>query len=471
MAIIQDIDGNKLKMDAFGSARVLLYDLDGNPLLYREDEQPTQERQGMLMMGLNDEMALPARADRFGSLASSLHSPLYSESFESATINPIRWTIIAATMAATQSSAAGLVVNSGNITTINTGYLLRSNRYFQKTQRQPLHAKIRARLNHFANAVQEIGFGDAGASNTANTNGVLWQAAATGAIVPVVIYNGSQITGADVRTLVDNTKFYTWDVFMDDDEAVFTVQDTSTGRILSKQAIKVPQTGPRLVGITKLPLMLRSYNTGTAPATAATLVVSDVYCAGLDAMLGMTAAQVAACQNRDASSNPFSGAQLAQWSNSAEPASAVLGNTAAGYATLGGRFQFAAVAGAVTDYALFGMQIPTPADLMITGVDIETWNTGAAVATTPTLLTWGLATNLTAVSLATTTGSRIGLGAQQFAVGAAVGAKAERISKSFVTPVPCAAGRYLDVILRMPVATATASQVIAGMVNIEGYFQ
>jgi hypothetical protein len=157
--------------------------------------------------------------------------------------------------------------------------------------------------------------------------------------------------------------------------------------------------------------------------------------------------------------------------NSAEPASAVLGNTAAGYSTLGGKFQFAAVAGAATDYALFGFQMPSPANLIITGVDIEAWNIGAAVATTPTLLNWALAVGSTAVSLATATVTRVGLGAQDFPVGAAIGARAQRLSKSFSTPLHCPAGRFVHTILRMPVGSATPSQIIAGMVNFEGYFE
>ena len=169
--------------------------------------------------------------------------------------------------------------------------------------------------------------------------------------------------------------------------------------------------------------------------------------------------------------NPFTGAQLAQWANSAEPANATLSNTTAGYTTLGGKFQFAAVAGAATDYALFGFTVPTPATLVVTGIDIEAWNLGAAVATTPTLLTWALGFGSTAVSLATATVTRVPIGAQSFPVGAAIGAKAERISRTFRTPVSVGAARFLHVILRMPVGTATGSQVVAGMINIEGYFE
>lgn len=76
-----------------------------------------------------------------------------------------------------------------------------------------------------------------------------------------------------------------------------------------------------------------------------------------------------------------------------------------------------------------------------------------------------------AVSLATTNAVRIGLGAQSLAVGTVPGAMADRtIDRTFDTPIVVNSGRYLQVILRMPVGTATASQVIAGMVNIYGYF-
>ena len=63
--------------------------------------------------------------------------------------------------------------------------------------------------------------------------------------------------------------------------------------------------------------------------------------------------------------------------------SAVLSNTAAGYTTLGGQFQFAALVGAETDYALFAFQVPLAAagggnrNLVIRGVRIETFNMGA----------------------------------------------------------------------------------------------
>jgi hypothetical protein len=349
--------------------------------------------------------------------------------------------------------------------------MLQSARRFMKSQRSPLQAKIRARLNHFNNSVMELGFFDATLVGGANTTGAYWQRTASGVLQPVVTFNGVDQTGADIASAISAANYYTFDVFMDDDEAVFTCQRTDTGAIISRQSIKLPLTGIRLWSSTQLPVGARVYNTALAPASAPQMIVTDVYVLALDASRNAPWRDVVGGIGRGPVDHPFTGAQLAQWANSAAPANATLSNTAAGYTTLGGLFQFAAVAGAATDYALFGFQVPTPSNLHVTGVDIETWNTGAAVATSPTLMVWGIAAGATAVTLASGTPTRMGLGAQSLPIGAVIGAKAERVSKTFRTPVFVPAARFLHVILRMPVATATGSQVIAGMVNIEGYFE
>lgn len=171
------------------------------------------------------------------------------------------------------------------------------------------------------------------------------------------------------------------------------------------------------------------------------------------------------------------GAQTANHANSASPESASLSNTAAGYTTLGGRWQFAAVGGAATDFALFGYQVPATHRFWCSGIDIHTVNTGAAVATTATILDWSLGINATAVSLATTdSGStygprRIPLGVQAFLSGAAIGATAEPIRHLFPEPLAVEASRFVHVILQMPVATATGSQVIRGDVTFKGWFE
>ena len=112
---------------------------------------------------------------------------------------------------------------------------------------------------------------------------------------------------------------------------------------------------------------------------------------------------------------PSTGAQLGNHANSTGPVSATLSNTAAGYSKLGGLWAAASIAGAVDDYALFAYEVPAASRLFVTGINISpTIVTGAANATTATILQWALGVNSPAVSLATaTTGpDKISLGMQ-----------------------------------------------------------
>jgi hypothetical protein len=453
------------------AARNILYNAAGQPITRKHNQARDEANdEAFIMGGYNDGNYRHLRTDRTGGQAVALNTSLLTESFEGTVFPAARWAAIAITMTATQTAAAGLLLNSGTITTINTGYLIKSLRPFVKMQRAPLHFKARARIAHVANSVAELGFGDATGANTANANGAYWQYTSGGAVQPVLTYNGVDITGAAVTGL-NASNFYTWDVIIDDDEAVFMVQDTSTGLILAERSIKMPATQARLFAVTRLSAIARLYNTASAPASAPQMVVSTVDVVMLDVMANKPWKEQMAESGYGAPYQPVTQVQAAQWVNSAFPASATLSNTAAGYTTLGGLFQFAAVAGAATDYVLFGFQVPSPYAFVLDWIDIETWNTGAAAATTPTLLVWGLGLDQSAVSLATGGIARVGLGAQSFPIGAAIGAKAERISQSFDTPLITNPGRFLTIILRMPVGTATASEVFQGMVNLRGRFE
>ena len=174
---------------------------------------------------------------------------------------------------------------------------------------------------------------------------------------------------------------------------------------------------------------------------------------------------------------PLEGAQLANHANSTSPSSASLSNTAAGYTTLGGRWQFAAVGAAATDFALFGYQVPTTHRLMIDEIAISTVNTGATVATTATILDWSLGINSTAVSLATADSDpaygprRVPLGVQGLRVGDLIGYTPADIVRRFKNPLVVEPGRFVHVIVQVPVGTATSSQVIRGDVTFGGWFE
>ena len=474
MAFIQDgsaLAGNLAVETASKAARGILYNAAGQTITRKHNQARDETNdEAFVIAGYNDGNYRHIRTDRTGGLALASNTSLLTESFEGTAGTSARWATIAATMSSALSPASGHMLNSANITTVSTGYMQKSLRSFIKAQRAPLHFKARARVNHVANSVAELGFGDASAFNGAHANGAYWQYTSGGNVQPVLTYNGVDISGAPVTGL-SAVNFYTWDVLVDDDEAIFMVQDTSTGLIIAERSIKLPVTQARLFAATHIFAFYRLYNTASAPASAPQMVVSTVDVLMLDVMTNKPWKEQVAEAGYGAPYQPVTFAQAAQWANSAAPASATLSNTAAGYATLGGLFQFAAVAGAATDYALFGFQAPSPYAFVLDGIDIETWNTGAASATTPTLMVWGLGLDQSAVSLATAGIARVGLGAQSFPIGAAIGAKAERISRDFSTPLVTNPGRFLTVILRIPVGTATASEVFQGMVNLRGRFE
>jgi hypothetical protein len=452
------------------AARGILYSAAGQPITRKHNDSRNEANdEAFVMAGVNDGNYRHLRTDRAGGQAQALNTSLLTESFEGTVFPAARWQSIWNSYSASQTAASGLLINSANSVSASVGYTLKSLRTFARPQRTLLHFRARARINHFNNAVAELGFGDVALFNGSNTNGAYWQYTAGGAVVPVLTFNGVDITGAVVSGL-SAANFYTWDVLIDDDKALFMVQDTATGLILAERSIKLPLTQAKLFAATRLSAIVRLYHTASVTPSVPQLIVSTLDVVQLDAMANKPWKEQMAEAGYGAPYHPVTQIQAAQWANSAAPASATLSNTAAGYTTLGGLFQFAAVAGAATDYALFGFQAPAPYAFVLDGIDIETWNTGAAAATTPTLLVWGLGLDQSTVSLAGTI-TRVGLGAQSFPIGAAIGAKGERISQSFDTPLMTNPGRFLTVMLRMPVGTATASQVFQGLVNLRGRFE
>lgn len=259
---------------------------------------------------------------------------------------------------------------------------------------------------------------------------------------------------------------------------VFQIDDVVVG------SIPLGGTAPSPVTSESSPFCARLYN------ASATTTAQQVYlhrCVG--ALYGGTYGydrQFLAALGGDIGYQGVVGAgtgYLANWANSAAPASATLSNTTAGYTSLGGQFQFAAVSGSETDYALFAFQVPAQTatnqgrTLVVHGINISTFNMGAAVATTPTLLQWGIAYDGTAVSLTTPDGAstkaprRVPLGCQSLPVGLAVGGNVPDLRVDFRQPLSVNAGNYLHVILKMPVATATASQIVRGVVAINATWE
>jgi hypothetical protein len=187
-------------------------------------------------------------------------------------------------------------------------------------------------------------------------------------------------------------------------------------------------------------------------------------------------AEVQALGGFSAAYDPLTGAQTANYTNNTAPANATLSNTAAGYTTLGGLFQFVAVAGSETDYDLFAYQIPIGYRLVVNSISINAFILGTQSSKEATLLQWALAANSNAVSLATggpTPPIRSPIGMQQAPKSSSVGESFTPGTLTYIpkTPVVVLATRYFHIILRIPVGNATPNQIIRGSVTIEGFFE
>jgi hypothetical protein len=396
------------------------------------------------------------------------------EQCEGATLNSQRWTTTATTMTVTQS-ATQITLNASNITTINTGVLLSSRATFSRITRAPLTCRIRCRFTTVANAVAEWGIGQMATLSGVTAildNGAHWRRTSTGAVVPVMVNAGTEITGSDVSASLNVADYYDYIVAIEDDRVTWEVRRSDTGVVISRQILRVPLTGTKLFAVTHLNAWLRVRNTGVAPASAGNLFVSEVEVDQLDILHGLRLDDQLSGAAQAILYSPTAFTQSAAFANSAAPASAVLSNTAAGYATLGGLWQFAAVATAATDFCLFGFAVPAPYRLKLTGVTITCYNTGAANAATPaTTMLWGLGVNGASANLATGAHIRRALGTTSIPISAAIGAEGSALHIDFETPIYCEPGTTLAVIMRVVAGAATASQIIAGTCNFAGAFE
>lgn len=457
------------------AARAELYDAAGNVVLKANSDVFSSTAVAMPVGGADDTDFETFRAPD-GSQAVLLGTPMLTETWDSTTLKADRWFTTLTTYAVAITVGSGIQLNSGASAAASASALLRSYRLFQPQNQGTVRATFRARGTFTTNSEWQVGLGTPSTGVTPTVNGAYWQA--TGSVVRPVITNASTdvAVGSNINpggAVLLDTEYYSYDVAIRERYAVFVCRESSTGNVISRQVLRIPDTTPRMFAESHVGAYARLFSTGVVPPSAPSLRISDVSVVAYDSVsLGMDTGDITSGLSLHAVSNPQTGAQAAQHANSAAPANATLSNAAAGYTTLGGLFSFAAVAGAATDYSLFAFAVPTTHELVVTGVQIETWNTGAAVATTATLLHWFMAVNSASANLSTGVPIKTALGAQSFAVGAAIGAVANSVDYKFgSSPVYCLPGRTIIIGLRMPVGTATASQVIQGSVTVQGYFR
>jgi hypothetical protein len=476
MANINGISsGNGAEVDSYNALLVKLRDENGAPLGNLKGDVIASTDRFIGIAGLNDLTYRPIRLSRSGAQAIERFTPLVNLNLYTAALPP-NWLNPTTTFTTTIATTTGVLLNAAATGAVSSTAALISFAATPKYQKSPIHLRYRLKLvKGSTNGQADWGFfGTQAPAALLMPNGFVFLYGADGTLKPTYYFNGTvSQQGTDFAASIFSTNYYVWDIFVDDDSVTFIVQDASTGAIVNEQTLQIPVGDGRIGQQPYFFAGARSFVLSSAAniGTATQIYVGDATTYIMDTDTNKAWPHIQATGGMGAVVNPtLILTQLSNYANSAAPASATLSNTAAGYGNLGGQFQFAAVAGAETDYALFSFTVPTGVKFVCTGVTIDTMNTGAAVATTATWLQWFLGIDGLAVTLATNN-YRVALGNQVFPIAAAIGAQAAVIRETFQTPYVTHSGRFFHVAVKMPLGTATASQVIRGTVRVEGYFE
>jgi hypothetical protein len=409
---------------------------------------------------------------KLGTISVGPRSLTFFDPVDGSTVNTNLWTPANVTM--TTAVANGMMtLNSGAITTINTSAQVTTIKQAQFINTYTPLYRCLGMVNTLPepNATIELGAFNASGSS-APTDGCFFRWNTAGEFRAVINFNGSETQSAALTAPTINV-LHKFQVHIKGSTVDFSVDDV----IVATVAVPAGQSAP--VSTSRLPGAARVYTAGTVPTTGPQLNIAAFVICQTDLDRVKPWSETMAGLGRGSYQNPVSTyGQLANWANNTAPASATLSNTAAGYTTPGGLWQFAAPAGAATDFALFGYQVPPGFQLHVTRTNISSVNTGAAVATTATVLQWGIAVNSSAVSLATADSPptswgprRVALGMQGYIVADPIGKTAQDIDRAFATPLVTDSGRFFHIICTVPIGTATASQVIRGTAHVEGYFE
>lgn len=435
-----------LPTDAAYAGYVKLLDSNGNPILTTEN----------------------------GALDTSQDTIILFEQVDGAALNTNVWTTTADTQTVAQANGF-ITLNSGNITTPNKYSMLTSVKTIPMYGYLPLKTSLNVKtpIQPTSNLVQELGLIAATAMN-APTDGCFFRWNSAAQFLAVINNNGQETTQV-IANPPANNDVALFDIITVEDRVQFFINDVEVADI----EVPTAQAFPTNAG--RLPICLRTYTTGSTPSSAPQLNLGQALVVQQAMDQNKTWPETLAVLGRGAYQSPTAYTQTANHANSTSPVSATLSNITPSYNTPGGRFQFASILGAVTDYALFGYLVPAGYQLSIYRIAISCANTGAAGSVTvPTILDWGIGLNASLPSLATADAAgppqvyaprRIPLGMQAFPTTALLGAQPPDLVRQFDVPLVVDGGRYLHIILQVPVGAATASQVIRGDAMINGVFE
>ena len=453
-----------------------LEDLNGRPLALLQGQPLNTAQYGLPLVLQNDGNAVMARGDRFGGIATAATQPLFSWFVEGATLNSRLFFTFAATMTAVQS-AQGLALNAAANATASNFFQINPFKQVELHMKAPVLMRKRMRVTNWglANASVEFGYTNIATTlgTTPNTNGAYWRFDPSG-VMPVFAFNGVIVsTGTDVGALLDKNAFYHYGITKDDDAWVFTIQNSTTGVVLTRQTLQVPNGQQKAFLASHAQPYLRVFYGGVAPVSAVQVLSSEWTIGLLDTNLNLTASQIATGIGLGSETNPFTYAVTSNLGNATVAPTTVPTNTTATVSALDGAMRFAAPAGSANDLALFSFTVPNPYRYRCKRVLVALKNLGAIVAVTPTQVDLFVCANGNGVTLVGNLARKY-VGTQTFPVGAAIGAGAlegpiavDLSAADLVTE----AGRVISLVARISTGTATTLQVLEVMYTNLGHFE
>ena len=428
------------------------------------------------------------KTDRDYRLRSGVDSLLFFEPWSQTTINSGTWSLVTAGGMLAAVNGGYCKLNSGLLLTASASAIVTTLRtvplYTSFATRAVFQLQIQAAAPSIANTVWEAGFFFA-SGTTAPTDGIFVRMSAAGVLSLVASYAGAETVAVAPTSALSPFVRHQFEI-----SVLPSVAELWIDNVLYA-SIPRPTTNPSLTESPSLPFSTRLYNTASPPASFTTLALGPVEISS-GAMKNnarfsdrISMSEQGGYQTQSGVAAP---AQTALWANNTVPGTAALSNTAASYTTFGGEFLFAAVAGAETDYCLFGFQVPLETvggmnrALLIRGVRIQTTALGAAVGATGCVLQWGIAVGSAAVTLAqaevTSTASAVkgprrkALGMQAFVAAAPVGTTAMDIKAKFKdSPLFAESGSFVQIILRVPVGTLGGGSTFRGTVDIDAQYE
>lgn len=372
-------------------------------------------------------------------------------------------------------TAAGLISNSGNITTTTTGTSFATYAEFPILGASQLYLEIEGSFTQqpTSNTVIDFGMFRLNTSNPyAPTDGVYFRLTSAG-LFGVINSNTTETTTSVFNFTYTNNRKYQFIIAFHEREVEFWIDNVLYASIETP----VGQGQPCMSA--SLPIAFRHAIAGGAAGAALSFSLND-YALSIG---GINIAQTASIigQRIYGSYQGLSGGtmgSLATYPNSTNPTAAAPSNTALTAnlpAGLGGQGLVTAAVAAATDGIWGSYQVPAGTvnvqgrRLVVRGVIVDLVNTGAAVATTATTIQFSLAYGHTAVSLATAEAAttkaarRIAIGYATWAVGAAIGQGPQggRLTLDLGdAPVFVNPGEFIQLVGKFLVGTATASQTI-----------